>query len=105
MQARPFARPRPAGNFELYAWLFTRVSAVVLAGMALFHLLYMHIGLGVEALSWQLIAWRWRSPVWRIFDVVLLAFALLHGANGLRIVLDDYIRGKRWRRAARLRAR
>jgi succinate dehydrogenase / fumarate reductase membrane anchor subunit len=102
MQARPFARPRPAGNFELYAWLFTRISAVVLAGMALFHLLYMHIGLGVEAVSWQLIAWRWRSPAWRVFDIVLLAFALLHGANGLRIVLDDYIRNKGRRRAARL---
>ena len=91
LEGRPFARPRPSGGFELYAWLFTRVSAVVLIGMALFHLLYMHLGMGVEAVSWQLIAWRWQKPFWRVFDLFLLIFGWLHGANGMRIVIDDYV--------------
>ena len=97
MQARPFARPRPSGSFELYAWLFTRISAVLLAGMAIFHLLYMHLGMGVEAVSWQLIAWRWQNPVWRVFDLFLLIFGWLHGANGMRIILDDYVHAQGWR--------
>lgn len=91
MHARPFARPRPTDSLERTAWLFTRVSAVVLLVMALFHLLYMHIVMGVDAMSFQLIAWRWQFPVWRLFDLCLLVFGWLHGANGMRIVIDDYV--------------
>ena len=97
MQARPFARPRPASNFEMYAWFFTRVSAVVLFLMALFHLVYMHIVLGVDAISFQLIAWRWQNPAWRLFDLFLLTFGWLHGANGMRIIIDDYVHAQGWR--------
>jgi succinate dehydrogenase membrane anchor subunit len=99
MQARSSARPRPAaasgtgrtGSLERTAWLFTRISAVVLLVMALFHLLYMHIAMGADAISFQLIAWRWQFPVWRLFDLTLLVFGWLHGANGLRVVVDDYV--------------
>jgi succinate dehydrogenase / fumarate reductase membrane anchor subunit len=91
MQARPFARPRRTDNLERTAWLFTRISAVVLLVMALFHLLYMHIVMGADAISFQLIAWRWQFPGWRLFDLILLVFGWLHGANGMRIVLDDYV--------------
>jgi succinate dehydrogenase membrane anchor subunit len=91
MQARSFAKPRRAGNLERTAWLFTRISAVALLVMALFHLLYMHIAMGADAISFQLIAWRWQFPGWRLFDLVLLIFGWLHGANGMRIVLDDYV--------------
>jgi succinate dehydrogenase / fumarate reductase membrane anchor subunit len=91
MQSGPYARPRRSGNFERVAWVFTRVSAVVLLGMALYHFLYMHIAMGMDTISFQLIAWRWRFLGWRIFDLVLLAFAWLHGANGMRVVLDDYV--------------
>ncbi|MFN2227097.1 MAG: succinate dehydrogenase, hydrophobic membrane anchor protein [Anaerolineae bacterium] len=91
MQSQPYARPRRGGNFERVAWLFTRVSAVVLLGMALYHFLYMHFAMGTDTISFQLIAWRWQFPGWRIFDLVLLTFGWLHGANGMRVVLDDYI--------------
>lgn len=91
MQARPFAQPRRTGNLERIAWLFTRISAVVLLVMALYHLFYMHIAMGMDAISFQLIAWRWQSPGWRLFDLVLLVFGWLHGANGMRIVIDDYV--------------
>jgi succinate dehydrogenase / fumarate reductase membrane anchor subunit len=91
MQAQSLPRPRRGGNLEQMAWLFTRVSAVVLLVMALFHLLYMHIALGMDTVSFQLIAYRWQSPGWRLFDAVLLVFGWLHGANGMRVVLDDYV--------------
>jgi succinate dehydrogenase / fumarate reductase membrane anchor subunit len=91
MQAQPFARPRRTGNLERIAWLFTRISAIVLLVMAVFHLLYMHIALGMDSISFQLIAWRWQFPGWRVFDLCLLVFGWLHGANGMRIVLDDYV--------------
>jgi succinate dehydrogenase / fumarate reductase membrane anchor subunit len=91
MQAQPFARPLRIGNLERFAWLFTRISAVVLLGMALYHLVYMHIAMGTDTISFQLIAWRWRFLGWRVFDLVLLVFGWLHGANGIRVVLDDYV--------------
>jgi succinate dehydrogenase / fumarate reductase membrane anchor subunit len=76
---------------ERIAWLFTRISAVVLLVMALFHLLYMHIAMGTDSISFQLIAWRWQFAGWRLFDLVLLIFGWLHGANGMRVVIDDYV--------------
>lgn len=91
MQAQSLVRPRRSGNLEQMAWLFTRISAVVLLVMALFHLVYMHIALGMEAVSFQLIAYRWQFLGWRLFDLTLLIFGWLHGANGMRVVLDDYV--------------
>jgi succinate dehydrogenase / fumarate reductase membrane anchor subunit len=76
---------------ELYGWFFMRVSGVVLLGIAVFHLLYMHMVVGVENMDYDLIARRWANPGWRLFDLVLLTFALSHGTNGLRVVLDDYV--------------
>jgi succinate dehydrogenase / fumarate reductase membrane anchor subunit len=101
MQARLFARPRRSGNLERMAWLFTRISAIVLLVMAVFHLLYMHLALGMDAISFQLIAWRWQFPGWRLFDLCLLVFGWLHGANGMRIVIDDYVHSSAGRIVAR----
>jgi succinate dehydrogenase / fumarate reductase membrane anchor subunit len=101
MQARLFAQPRRSGNLERMAWLFTRISAVVLLVMAVFHLLYMHLALGMDAISFQLIAWRWQFPGWRLFDLCLLVFGWLHGANGIRIVIDDYVHSPAGRIVAR----
>jgi succinate dehydrogenase / fumarate reductase membrane anchor subunit len=101
MQADSLARPRRTGNLEQMAWLFTRISAVVLLVMALFHLLYMHIAMGIDAVSFQLIAYRWQFLGWRLFDLVLLIFGWLHGANGMRIVIDDYVHSPAGRMVAR----
>jgi succinate dehydrogenase / fumarate reductase membrane anchor subunit len=100
MQAQAFARSRSTGRLERTAWIFTRISAVVLLVMALFHLLYMHIVMGMDAVSFQLIAWRWQFPGWRLFDLCLLVFGWLHGANGMRIVIDDYVHSQAGRTAA-----
>jgi succinate dehydrogenase / fumarate reductase membrane anchor subunit len=91
MQTQLSGRLRSTGNLERIAWLFTRISAVVLLVMAIFHLLFMHIAMGMDAISFQLIAWRWQFPIWRLFDLCLLVFGWLHGANGMRIVIDDYV--------------
>lgn len=88
---------RPVGRFETLSWLFMRVSGIVLLVMAVLHLLLMHYGIGVENLSFDVVAARWESPWWRLYDFFLLAFALTHGVNGLRIVIADYIRSSGWR--------
>jgi succinate dehydrogenase / fumarate reductase membrane anchor subunit len=35
-----------------------------------------------------------------VYDFLLLALALLHGVNGARLSIDDYIRTSGWRVAA-----
>lgn len=97
MTARNLARPRPASNFELYSWFFMRISAVVLFVLATAHLVYMHLVLGVDAIDFQVIAGRWESPFWRIYDLFLLVFGWIHGANGIRTILDDYVHPQGWR--------
>ena len=91
------ARPRPASNLELYSWFFMRISAIIMFVLVGFHLFYMHIILGVDAIDFAVIAGRWQSPFWRLYDLFLLAFAWLHCSNGMRIVLDDYIHHNGWR--------
>jgi succinate dehydrogenase / fumarate reductase membrane anchor subunit len=86
----------PVGNLELYAWFFLRISGVVLLGLAVFHLLYMHLAVGVDNMDFDLVAARWANPFWKIFDLFLLVFALSHGMTGLRLVIDDYIHHPGW---------
>jgi succinate dehydrogenase / fumarate reductase membrane anchor subunit len=97
MQATGPARPRPASNFELYSWFFMRISAIVLFVLAVFHLVYMHLVIGLDAITFEIIAERWQSAGWRLFDLFLLVFGWIHGANGMRIVLDDYIHPQGWK--------
>jgi succinate dehydrogenase / fumarate reductase membrane anchor subunit len=96
MHASP-ARPRPASNLEMYSWFFMRVSAVAMILLVGFHLFYMHVILGVNAIDFDVIASRWQSPFWRLYDLFMLIFAWLHCANGVRIVLDDYVHHQGWR--------
>jgi succinate dehydrogenase / fumarate reductase membrane anchor subunit len=74
-----------------------RISAVALFVLAVFHLVYMHLVLGVDAITFDVIAERWQSPGWRLYDLFLLVFGWIHGANGVRIVIDDYVRPQGWR--------
>ena len=78
-----------SGGFERWAWFFMRISGVALLGLAVFHLLWMHFAIGVDNIDFQTVVERWSNPLWRLYDFALLAFALGHGLNGLRTVIDD----------------
>ncbi|MGQ9524447.1 MAG: succinate dehydrogenase, hydrophobic membrane anchor protein [Armatimonadota bacterium] len=92
--------PRPAGGFELYAWLFTRVSGVLLIFLVLGHFAVMHLITGVQRIDYQFVVQRYRTPFWRTWDMAMLILAILHGMNGLRVVVQDYIPSRGWRLAA-----
>ena len=96
-----YGRPRPSGsNLELYSWLFMRVSGLLLVFLALGHLALMHIIHSVEEIDFDFVAARLTGPwglVWRSYDLLLLFLALLHGLNGLRVVIDDYVHSRGWR--------
>ena len=89
---------RPAGEgFESRAWLFMRLSGVVLLGLAVFDVYWMHFVIGMDNIDFQAIRDRWSNPLWRIYDFALLVFALSHGFNGLRYAIEDYVRRPRRR--------
>lgn len=92
-------KPSGRGGFETFSWYFMRVSGAVLLVIAVFHLMLMHVYIRVENIDYGLVSTRWTGswgPFWRIYDLTLLVFALLHGFNGLRWVLDDYIHSPGW---------
>jgi succinate dehydrogenase / fumarate reductase membrane anchor subunit len=88
-------RVAPSGGFELYAWFFMRVSGVVLLFLALGHLVIMHLVNNVDNISYDFVARRFTTPFWRSYDLLMLLLALLHGINGLRVLIDDYTKGGR----------
>lgn len=91
-------KTRPAsGGFELYAWFFMRVSGVLLILLALGHFGYMHLLNGVEKIDYEFVAERYKTPFWRTYDLLLLSLALMHGGNGARTLIDDYIHARGWR--------
>ena len=93
-------RPRPSGGFELFAWLFMRVSGLVLVFLALGHLAIMHLINHIDNIDFQFVAERYATPFWRTYDLLMLVLALMHGCNGLRTVLEDYCRKPALRVAA-----
>ena len=78
-------------KFELAAWLFMRLSGVLLI-ILLFGHLFMNLVAdeGVQRLDFGFVAGKWASPFWQIWDLLLLWLAMLHGANGLRTIINDY---------------
>jgi succinate dehydrogenase / fumarate reductase membrane anchor subunit len=86
-------RERPAGGFELWSWLFMRISGVVLLLLAVGHVLIMHvIDEGISRVDFGFVAARWGSPFWQTWDWALLVLALFHGINGMRVIVQDYVR-------------
>src|SRR3990172_5615582 len=85
-------------RFELYSWLFMRISGVFLIVLALGHLAIMHIFNNVDTIDYEFVAARFATPFWRIYDLLMLLLALLHGLNGTRTIIDDYIHRQGWRK-------
>lgn len=108
-------RPRPirsAGAFEYGMWLFTRIS-----GLAL--MLFAAVSMGVAfALGGRMqltmpamFRWMffpnpnhvvnsnipdvtagWSNAFWQIYSMLMILLASIHGFNGVRMILEDYIK-------------
>ena len=83
--------PSNKSNLERYGFLFMRLSGVALLLLAVGHMLLQHIFRDVHTTTWGSVAEVWRSWGWRAYDLFLLTFAAIHGFNGLRNVLEDYV--------------
>ena len=88
-------RVKPAGGYELFMWYFMRISGLFLVFLAVGHLFIMHILNNVETINYAFVASRWTAPrtgwIWRLWDATLISLAVIHGFNGLRQVLYEYL--------------
>jgi succinate dehydrogenase / fumarate reductase membrane anchor subunit len=103
---------RTAGPLEYSLWLFTRLSGL---GLMLFAAISMAAAflLGGRTLldlptmlRWMFfpnpnhvvnsnipdVTAGWSNPFWQVFAVLMILLASAHGFNGLRMVLEDYLR-------------
>ncbi len=83
-------RLRIKPTFDTTAWKYMRLSAILLIPMVWFHTIFTTIIIGAENISLGLVAARWATIGWRVYDILLLAFAFSHGITGLRQVLFDF---------------
>lgn len=100
MSSPSYARPRPSGGFELWSWFFMRLSGLALLFLALGHLALMHLIHNVDEVNYAFVATRYAGWLWRGYDLLMLVLAMIHGTNGARILIDDYVHPRRWRGVA-----
>jgi succinate dehydrogenase / fumarate reductase membrane anchor subunit len=78
-------------NWEKWGWIYMRVSGVVLVVLIFGHLFVnLMIGDGVKALDFAFVGGKLSQPFWQVWDMLLLWLALIHGANGMRTITNDY---------------
>jgi succinate dehydrogenase hydrophobic anchor subunit len=108
-------------NFEMFMWLFTRLSALAMYALILFAI----IGALVMGARYQMnladvLRWgfmpnpghvqsvlldnpaAWGTLFWRLTSIALLLLAVAHGVHGLVVIADDYITSPRGRQIARI---
>ena len=88
------SRPAPTANqFERLMWSFMRISGFVMIFLVFLHITIMHFINPIENITGQFVYNRFAElPAWAWIDLAILFFAWIHGLNGLRIVLTDYLR-------------
>jgi succinate dehydrogenase / fumarate reductase, membrane anchor subunit len=94
------ARPKPeASGRERFWWYFMRLSGLALVFLALGHMFIMHVLVELTGgeIDFAFVQSRWGTPFWRIYDLLLLVLAFVHGANGARVVVSDYVTHRRAR--------
>ena len=92
----PRSRPvrRRGVNWEKWGWLYMRFSGILLVVLIFGHLLVnLFLGEGVSAIDFAFVAGKLANPFWIVWDTLLLWLALIHGANGMRTLTNDYARG------------
>jgi len=91
----PIPSRRTIGNVQRRAWMFQRLSGVILIVLIFTHLFVnLLTGDGVSQIDFAFVAGKWASPLWIWWDFAMLTLALAHGYNGMRMIVDDYAHGR-----------
>lgn len=89
---RSQAPAKKGNNWEKWGWIYMRVSGVLLVVLVFGHLFSnLMIGDGVHAIDFGFVGGKLANPFWKVWDLLLLWLALIHGANGMRTIVNDYV--------------
>lgn len=88
------ARQQAHSNSELNWWLFMRVSGLILVFLILGHMYMTFLQVSEMDATFDAVVNKLSSPAWKLYNFLILSLGLLHGANGLRYVLEDHIRSR-----------
>ena len=68
-----------------------RASGILLVILIFGHLFVnLMVGEGVKAVDFAFVAGKFTDPFWVVWDTAMLWLALIHGANGMRTLVNDY---------------
>ncbi len=89
----PRSAPRRSGpNLEKWGWIYMRASGVLLVVLIFGHLFVnLMLGEGIHGVDFAFVAGKFATPFWQVWDVIMLWLALIHGANGMRTIVNDYV--------------
>ena len=96
-----FADRKKGANLEKWGWLYMRLSGVVLVVLIFGHLFVNlmtssvtpdgEVLEGVHQITFAFVAGKYAGGFWQWWDLAMLWLALIHGANGMRTITNDYI--------------
>jgi succinate dehydrogenase / fumarate reductase membrane anchor subunit len=79
-------------NWEKWGWIYMRASGVLLVVLIFGHLFVnLMTGDGIKQIDFAFVGGKLADPFWQWWDVLLLWLALIHGANGMRTIVNDYV--------------
>lgn len=121
VKSRNLPLARRGLNFEMFMWLFTRLSALGMYALVLVALIgALIMGARTQMNLADLMRWGfmpnvshvqstdvpdlapWATPFWKLTGSALLLLAVAHGAHGLVVICDDYIASPRGRQIIRI---
>jgi succinate dehydrogenase hydrophobic anchor subunit len=71
-------------------FILVRVTGLVLAVLVLGHFALTHVVNDVAETDAAFVARRWSSVLWLTWDWLMLVAAIVHGAAGVSVAIDDY---------------
>ncbi|WP_412029174.1 succinate dehydrogenase hydrophobic membrane anchor subunit [Deinococcus yunweiensis] len=96
IRARTFtdARQQSHSNAELNWWVFMRISGLILVFLVLGHVYMTFIQVSEADATFDAVVGKLANPAWKFYDWLILTLSLLHGANGARYSIEDYVRSR-----------
>ncbi|MDO4241908.1 MAG: succinate dehydrogenase hydrophobic membrane anchor subunit [Microbacteriaceae bacterium] len=88
----PFIRNKKRTNWEKWGWIYMRMSGVLLVILIFGHLFTnLMLGDGIHAIDFGFVGGKLANPFWQVWDTLMLWLALIHGSNGMRTIVNDYV--------------
>jgi len=104
-------------NLDFAMWVFTRISGIALIVLAIIGVVgAFWLGARTQIDLGTLMRWTffpnpnhvvnsdipdvtlgWANAYWQIMQMMIVFFGLSHGVNGLRVILEDYLKESWWR--------